>query len=299
MHATIIGSNGYIGRHLAQHWLAQPDHQARLYGAEPHSIDHLPHYTQLNLTDLNAIKKMDFSDTQVVFLLAGITGTAQAFEHFSTFIDVNEKALLAILEQIKATNPQARIVFPSTRLVYKGVKNTPLTENAEKEFKTIYAINKFACEQYLQMYAQYFGIQHTIVRICVPFGNEIDSGYSFGTIGFFMKKATAQQPITLYGDGSQRRSLIYINDLVRALVLVGSSPQAANQTYNIGGADALSIAQIAGAIAQKYGVKVQNVPFPPLDSAIESGDTIFDSTFFERSFDFHYQQNFENWLQKM
>ena len=295
MNAAIIGSNGYIGRHLSKYWLEQ-GYQARFFDVNDQSTDHLPNYSSLNLKDLDAIKQLNFEGTDLIFLLAGLTGTSQAFANFSQFIDLNEKALLGILEQMRATNPKARIIFPSTRLVYKGAENTPLKEDAPKEFKTIYALNKFACEQYLQMYAQYFGINHTIARICVPYGNEMDNSYSFGTIGFFLNKALKNEDITIYGSGNQKRSLIHIHDLVRALTCVALAPEAANQTYNLGGNDTLSIADIAQAIAKKYDVKVQNTDFPPLDAAIESGDTIFDSSYFERSFDFEYLQNFKNWL---
>ena len=80
----------------------------------------------------------------------------------------------------------AKIVFPSTRLVYKG-KDEPLLENDTKEFKTIYSINKYACEQYLKMYSDVFDIRYCIFRICVPYGSLLDGVSSYGTAEFFIE----------------------------------------------------------------------------------------------------------------
>lgn len=88
---------------------------------------------------------------------------------------------------MKESGSTARIVFPSTRLVYKGQQNVLLKEDAEKAPNTIYALNKLACEYMLAMYQKAFGIHYTIFRICVPYGSLIKSGTSYGTLGFFAK----------------------------------------------------------------------------------------------------------------
>lgn len=63
-----------------------------------------------------------------------------------------------------------------------------MKEDDEKETKTIYAVNKIACENLLYAYRQNFDIPYTIFRICVPFGNMFSDDYSFGTIGFLSVK---------------------------------------------------------------------------------------------------------------
>ena len=76
----------------------------------------------------------------------GKTGTITGFGNYEEFIDINEKALLNILNEYRNQHSSAKIIYPSTRLVYRG-DDMPLKEDAVKEFKTIYAINKYACEQ--------------------------------------------------------------------------------------------------------------------------------------------------------
>lgn len=81
-------------------------------------------------------------------------------------MDVNEKGLLHLLNHIRLSPYRPKIIFPSTRLVYQGADKA-LTEEAKKETKTIYAVNKLACEGYLYAYRQSFDIPYTIFRICI------------------------------------------------------------------------------------------------------------------------------------
>ena len=123
------------------------------------------------------------------------------FEQYETFVEINELILLKIIEAYRLNNGTGRLIFPSTRLVYKG-RDGLLKEDAEKEFKTIYAINKYSCENYLWMYNNMYGIPYTVFRICLPYGTLVPEASSYGTAEFFMKKATAGENITLYGDGT-------------------------------------------------------------------------------------------------
>ena len=134
---VVIGANSYIARNLI--WLSKHQYhfEMRLYDyTETHS-DHEQNYAQINVLDPASVSKIDF-DVDIVFMFVGKTGSANGFDDFSTFIDINEKALLTVLNEMRRQNSGAKIIFPSTRLVYKG-SEVPQKESAEKEFKTIYA----------------------------------------------------------------------------------------------------------------------------------------------------------------
>ena len=82
--------------------------------------------------------------------------------------------------------------------------------------------------------------------------------------------------ITVYGDGTQRRSFTYIGDLAVALWQAGDTRRLPDGVYNVGGED-LSIAQAAECVAKVFGAKLNFVPWPPEALALESGSTVFDS----------------------
>jgi len=294
MKAALLGINGYIGKSLGHYLLQQ--------GCEVHGYDlgdqcSIPGivYKNLDVRDKGQFGKLD-TNVDLVFYFSGITGTAKAYEDYEIYVDVNEKGILHLLDRLQSEKSGARIIFPSTRLVYKGVKDKPLGENDEKEFKTIYALNKWFGETVLQQYATYFGRTFTIFRICVPYGSLLDNSYSYGTVGFFMNRAVAGKNITLFGTGGQKRTFTHVGDICRQIYLAVGKPESVNQVFNIAG-ETLSLHEAAEAIAKKYSVEVESSPWPVMDEKLESGDTIFSADKISHIIGRPLQNNFHVWLQ--
>jgi UDP-glucose 4-epimerase len=293
----VIGANGYIGRHVAK-GLFQKGYEVLLCDIQRHSVDGHKNYFQLDLRQFETLPEQ-LRDADFIFYFAGLTGTSIGLETNRDFIEVNEIGLLNFFEFYREERFRAKIIFPSSRLVYKGQKDTPLKEDDEKEFKTVYAMTKFASEQYFKLYHRLFGIAYTIFRICVPYGNNIDSTMSYGTLNHFLSKATKGEPLTIYGDGDQKRSFIHIQDLTSIFILGGLDSRTDNNEFNISGPDILSIREVAGKIAKQYGVSVTSVPWPEMARMIESGDTIFDSSKLEEILNYQYQYDFDTWLSNL
>jgi UDP-glucose 4-epimerase len=296
MKVALLGVNGYIGKSLG-YYLLQQGYVVHGYDiADQCSIPGII-YRSLDVRDKEQFSKLDTA-VDLIFYFSGITGTAKAYEEYELYIDVNEKGLLHLLSRLRMEKATARVIFPSTRLVYKGVKDKPLTEDSEKEFKTIYALNKWFGETLLQQYADYFGIPFTIFRICVPYGSLLDNTYSYGTVGFFMTKAVAGNNITLFGSGDQKRTFTHVGDVCRQIFLAIGNPESLDQVFNIAG-ETLSLREVAEAIAKKYDVRVEFNPWPVMDGKLESGDTIFDSERIAAITGRPLQNNFHVWLRTM
>ena len=173
----VIGANGYIGRHVAKA-LSVRDYTFHLADKGSDSVDGFNNYSQIDILDPDSFESL-LQEHNVIFHFAGRTGTFEGFKDFKSFLQLNNIGLLNLLNNVRKKRLQARIIFPSSRLIYKGQKDKPLKESDEKEFKTLYAMNKFSCENYLKMYHDSFGITYTVFRICVPYGNAIDNTMSF------------------------------------------------------------------------------------------------------------------------
>ena len=269
----VIGANGYIGKHIVSYL-------QRYYDVNVDSYDivaecNLPNYHKVDLTDKESIKGLNL-DLDYIFMFAGLTGTYNGFNEYEKFISINELGLLNLLDAIKNSEYRSKVIFPSTRLVYKGVDKS-LKEDDLKECKTIYAANKLACEGYLQAYHDSFDIPYTIFRICLPYGNLLSTDYSFGTVGFFIRQAKAGKDITLYGGGNIKRTFTHMEDLCYQIIEGSFHHESNGQTYNVGG-ETLSLHDAAEIIAAKYGAKVTEIPWPERDLRIESSHTYFDDT---------------------
>lgn len=298
MKIAILGANSYIARNMIYE-LHQREKEGMnidlyLYDYQKEHFDKEKNYKSINLFDMDSLRKTEL-DADVIYVFTGKTGTLQGFQDYNTFIDVNEKALLNILTVYVEQKADGKIIFPSTRLVYKG-KSGLLKEDSEKEFKTIYAINKFACEQYLKMYHKMYDVQYAIFRICVPYGTMIQNASSYGTAEFMLNKARKGEDISLYGDGSVRRTLTHIEDLCSILIDGALSNSCCNDIYNIGGEN-YSLAEMAKKIARLYSVNVVNAEWPENALKIESGDTVFNSQKLDNILNYKYKNTFEQWVQ--
>ena len=291
---AVLGANGYISRNLVYVLERDyPEYQLELYGIEGNSADNRKNYHYVDMTDKESIKSIDLS-CDIIFMFVGRTGSANGFDEYDSFIDINERTLLNLLSEYRRQKSRARIVFPSTRLVYKGRPGIQ-KEDAEKDFKTIYAINKYACEKYLEQYNRVFDVQYTILRICVPYGTLIPGASSYGTAEFMLSKAEKGENILLYGDGTVRRTLTFIEDLCISIIEAAKSEKCANDVFNIGGEE-YSLREMADLIAMKYQVGVDYVPWPEVALKIESGDTVFDSGKIEDRIGRFIRMSFADWV---
>jgi len=291
-----FGSEGYLGSHLVSQLFSD---NYSVHGYDIHENtkhEQLHNYQKIDITNKIDIEHIDF-DVDFVYYFSGVTGTDISIGNYDTFIDVNEKGLLNVLTTIKNKGFSPKIIFPSTRLVYKGVENKPLVEDDSKEFKTIYALNKFHNENVLKMFKTYFNIPYTVFRICVPYGNLLSKDYSYGTIGFFLKKAQTNQPITLYGDGKLKRTFSFVGDICNQIIQASETINSNGEVYNIGG-ETHSLLEAATMVANKFNVDVEHVDWPPMALAQESGDTIFNSNKIEKIYNQSYN-SLTSWINKI
>ena len=271
---AIIGSKGYIGKHL-EYYLKQKKNDVVCYDVvESEDVN----YHRCDLTE--SVRRIIDLKVDYIFMFAGLTGTYVGFDKANIFVNVNEMGLINLLNCIRESKYRPKIIFPSTRLIYKGADKA-LKEDDEKETKTIYAVNKIACENLLYAYRQNFDIPYTIFRICVPFGNMFSDDYSFGTIGFFIRQASNDRRITLYGDGSIKRTFTSMHDLCKQIVEVGMERVSDGEIYNIGG-HTYSLRNAAEIIASYYKAEISFISWPERDLKMESGSTYFDSSKIER-----------------
>lgn len=266
---AIIGSKGYIGRHL-EWYLKGMNIIPMCYDLVDEKTEN---YRQVDLTNKRSIAYIDL-DVDYIFLTAGLTGTYVGFFNYEKYVTVNEVGLFNLLDAVRQSSYRPKLIFLSTRLVYKGADKL-LKEDDEKETKSVYAVNKLACEGILQAYKASFDIPYIVFRICIPYGNLLGNDYSFGTVGLFVKMASEGKDISLYGGGSVKRTFTHMKDLCFQLVQGAFRDLSNGEIYNVGG-ETLSLKEAAEIVASKFGTKVVSVPWPKIDLRIESNHTYFD-----------------------
>jgi UDP-glucose 4-epimerase len=247
----ITGGLGFMGLNLAQSLLAGEARVKILDLGNPSPTGPWPSILQQveifqgSIDDEQAVEKA-LSGCEVIFNLAGKSGAALSNADPLADLEVNVKGQLTFLEICRRINPAAKIVFPSSRLVYQPTRNLPVPESAPLGPRSIYGIHMLAGENYHLLYARLYGMRTTILRIANPYGAfQSPQQRSHGIINWFIHLACRGQSLPVYGNGGQLRDYVHINDLVRAFLLCGEAAAADGETGDFC-ADISAIKQVLG-----------------------------------------------------
>jgi UDP-glucose 4-epimerase len=213
-------------------------------------------------------------DHEVIFNLAGKSGAADSNKTPLNDLDINCRGQLTILEACRRFNPGVAIVFPSSRLVYGKPRYLPVDEGHPLAPDSIYAAHKLAVENYHLIYGRLYGLKSTVLRITNPYGPmQVGDARSYGIANRFIQAALRGEKLTVFGSGEQRRDYLYIDDLVHAMLLAGSTEEARGRVYNIGDDRSASLMELARlAVATAGSGEIAQVPWPDEYQAIETGD---------------------------
>lgn len=291
---AIVGGNGYLGTHICAHLLGRGV-ECDVFDIHDEPFMAKCRYRRLDVTDAGYAEKVDFAQYDAIYFLSGLTGPERSFEQAERFLAINESGLLTLCKKLATLGKDApKIVFPSSRLVYKG--GMRVKETDELEARSVYAATKIAGENLLSAYHYRYGIPYAVLRICVPYGNLTGGAYSYGTVGFFLKYLREKKPITLYGDGSNRKTYTFIADLCEIAEKVGAR-DVASGVYNVGGYD-YSLREIAEILIDRFGGSMEYVPWPESALRVEMGDISLDSSKLDSAIRFRGYQRFEDVVQK-
>lgn len=148
-----------------------------------------------------------------------------------------------------------RLVFVSSSTVYGATEDFPAKETdlmASPIPDTTYGRSKLIGEWYCRAYQQQYGLPYTIIRPSNVYGIEERPGGQVGDShvipDLFRKIASGQYPVELLGDGRQTRCWIHVKDLVRGIIMAMESKEAENEDFNMGGAEEVSIIDLARMI---------------------------------------------------
>lgn len=280
----VTGGLGFIGLNVSQRLLELGATVTVLDNFMPTEVskrltEFLGHI-KVAIADIRDEEKVErvVRDQGVIFNLAGKSGAADSNKTPLNDLDVNCRGHLTVLEACRSFNPGVTIVFPSSRLVYGKPQYLPVDEKHPLAPESIYAAHKIAVENYHLIYGRLYGLKATVLRISNPYGPfQAGEGRAYGIANSFIQSAVSGRPITLFGDGSQRRDYLYIDDLVEALLCAASVPESRGRIYNIGDGQGTSLLELAElAIAAAGQGEIVHVPWPEEYRAIETGDYLSD-----------------------
>ena len=214
----------------------------------------------------------------IVFNLAGESGAVRSMEDPWTDLDVNCRGNLVLLEALRTTAPQAKLVFVGSRLEYGRQPQQPVREEQVPDPLCLHAIHKLTVESYLRLYRSLFGLRYAVARVTNPYGPGQPAGRTaYGVVNRLIDLALADATLPIYGDGTQRRDYIHVDDLVSALVALADSPSSDGRAFNVGSGHGVRMIDMAHTIIDLAGGgRVEHVAWPAMAERIETGDFVAD-----------------------
>jgi UDP-glucose 4-epimerase len=211
----------------------------------------------------DAARALDGADA--VFNVAGQVSHLASMQEPLRDLDLNVRSHLAFLESLRRIAPRAKIVQTSTRQVYGRPQYLPVDEDHPTLPVDVNGVDKLACEQLHLLYGRHYDMHVTALRLTNVYGpRQHLEREGLGFLPVFVRRALLGEDIVLYGDGTQRRDCVHVDDVVDALVLSAATPAAAGEIFNLGHEDSLTLAEIAALTQQAAGRggRIQRVPFP-------------------------------------
>jgi len=175
-----------------------------------------------------------------------------------------------------------KVVFAGTRQVYWRPDSLPVTEHHLVRPTDVNGINKAAGEYYHLVYNNVFGVRACSLRLTNVYGpRQLIRHNRQGFIGWFIRLAIEGRTIQIYGDGSQRRDFVFVDDAADAFLRAGASDACNGEAFNVGGDQPITHRALTALLVEIAGSgRVEYVEWPKEKKAIDIGDFYADSTKF-------------------
>ena len=289
----VTGGLGFIGSNLSRELVT--------LGARVTIVDALiPDYggNRFNIEGIEERVRLDVSDVRdgdavrglvrgqdVIFNLAGQVSHIDSMRDPHTDLEINCRAQLSLLEACRAHNPGVKVVFAGTRQVYGRPSSLPVTEDHLVKPTDVNGINKAAGEYYHLVYNNVFGLRACSLRLTNVFGpRQLLKHNRQGFIGWFIRLALEDQEIQIYGDGSQVRDLVYVDDAADAFLRAGASDAANGRVFNVGGLEPITHRGLVERLIAVAGSgRYRFVDWPSEKRAIDIGSFYADSSLIART----------------
>ncbi len=265
--AIVTGGGGFIGSHMVD-FLLKKKFKVRVIdnfsGGHKKNLAHHKNNKLLEIHKFNILTLKDkkiFKDVDYVFHFAGIGDIVPSIEEPKKYMNVNIQGTINILELCKSANIK-KFVYAASSSCY-GLASVPTKENHKISNMYPYALSKYLGEQSALHWSKVYDIPLNSIRIFNAYGTRVRTTGAYGAVfGVFFKQILENQPLTIVGDGKQRRDFIYVTDLVRAFYLAAKTKYN-QQIYNVGGGNPQSINKLANLIGGKKIIYLPKRPGEP------------------------------------
>ena len=245
MNILVTGGAGFVGTNLIKKLISEGHQVTSLDDYESGSADNHIGGCMYLVFDIDKIDWFK-DEYDVVFHMAALSRIQPSFDNPSETFRVNTDGCMKVAEWARKTN---------TKVVYAGSSS-----RWHNPFISPYACFKHLGEEIFKMYKEVYGLDVEICRFYNAYGpHEIVDGDWAAVIGKWRRQVRDEQPITIVGDGNQRRDFTHIDDIIEALYKIGIEDHKHEDAWELGTGHNYSINEVAKMFQDKFGCPLKYV----------------------------------------
>jgi len=265
MKAVVTGGCGFIGSHMVDELILE-GHSVKVIdnlSSECHDqfyYNEEAEYFHDDISDYSAIEHL-FEDIDCVFHFAAESRIQPCIKNPVLALKVNTLGTCNVLQASRLAGVW-RVIFSSSSSVYGLDNSLPLKESMKADCLNPYSVSKLAGENMCRVYYDLFGLETITLRYFNVYGpREPVRGEYAPVVGKFLKQRKNNIPMSIVGDGRQRRDFTHVKDVVRANLLasVTYNDRAFGQVFNVGAGENYSIIELARMIGGVYSYGVERL----------------------------------------
>lgn len=261
----ITGAAGFIGSHLVKEMLHfSEDTVYALDDMSGGCLENIEEFSE-TFSDRFIFQKTDICDYERLYAFIAENAITHIY-HLAAIVSVQEsmadplrtgrvnlQGTLNLLEAARQAGAK-KVVFSSSAAIYGDEKSMPKNENSPEKPVSPYGYEKMMAERYLKLYSSTYGVETVALRYFNVYGpgQRADSEYS-GVISIFDTMLRQGKTPTIYGDGTQYRDFVYVQDVVKANIAAMNTDNTSGEVICIGTGRKTTVNDIFATIAKKYG----------------------------------------------
>jgi len=255
--AMVTGGAGFIGSHLVEELLRQglvvvsiDDYVTGKRENLKSFLNH-PNFQEIHcdVTDEVALRP-HFQGVDIVFHEAASKKTI-CLQDPRRDLEINAKGTFNVLELAKEYKVK-KVVHASTGSVYGELVQSPQSEEHPLQPTSYYGVSKLAGDQYSRVFHHMYAMDITVLRYFHVYGPRQEHNDYGGVIPIFCRRTLNNQPLIIFGDGSQQRSFTSIHDVVKANLFVALNESTAGQVYNCASGIKVTIQELAEHVLRHF-----------------------------------------------